>query len=139
MKAFLTCAKMPAMKKQPTESDLEIGERIKTLRAYLDIKGTKLAADIGVSRGAVGNWERGQGIKRENLQKIADYYKVSFDWLATNRGEMWPQKEEDPSDSWRGKLAAVKKVFGPDRAEVLKKQVDAMFDVELDNAPPTRR
>src|SRR5690554_4830376 len=68
--------------------DEDIGARIRALRTeVLDINQTEFARQIGgVTRGAVGNWELGKGIKRENLQKIADRYGISFDWLATNRG-----------------------------------------------------
>lgn len=118
---------MPAMKKEPTESDIETGERIKALRKHLGITGKKLAQDIGVTRGAVGNWERGHGIKRENLRKIADHYKISFEWLAMNRGEMlsWEPTSID------SKLEAVRKVFGGRRADHLRSQIDALIDLEL--------
>ncbi len=65
-------------------SDDEIGARVREVRGTVtqDAFGKKL----GVSRGAVANWERGLGIKRENLQAIADKFRVSFEWLATGSG-----------------------------------------------------
>lgn len=65
--------------------DDEIGARIREVRGTVtqDTFGKRL----GVSRGAVANWERGQGVKRENLQIIAEKFRVSFEWLATGKGD----------------------------------------------------
>lgn len=41
----------------------------------------------GVTRGAVGNWELGKGVKLENLRNMSSRFSVSFDWLATGTGE----------------------------------------------------
>lgn len=63
--------------------DLSIGARIKQVREGAKLTQLKFGLPLGVSRGAVGNWEQGKGIKRENLQAIAERYSVSFDWLVT--------------------------------------------------------
>ncbi len=70
--------------------DEALGKRIKQVR---DERGglsqSEFASRLGaVTRGAVGNWERGKGTKRENLQVIADKFGVSFEWLASGRGSM---------------------------------------------------
>jgi phage repressor protein C with HTH and peptisase S24 domain len=41
---------------------------------------------IGVSRGAVANWEVGGDISRENISNIASMFNVSLDWLDKGRG-----------------------------------------------------
>lgn len=67
-----------------------IGRRIRTLRKeilQMDSQEAFASRLGGVTRGAVGNWERGKGIKTANLQRIADEYDVSLDWLATGRGQ----------------------------------------------------
>ena len=67
--------------------DDSIGERIRYLREeVLDLGQEEFAREIGVSRGAVGNWELGKGIKRANVVRIADRCGISIEWLATNRG-----------------------------------------------------
>jgi len=68
----------------------DIGKRIKQLReARGGLSQSEFASKLGkTTRGAVGNWERGLGIKRENLEAIAAKFSVSFEWLATGRGEM---------------------------------------------------
>lgn len=65
------------------QDDLSIGRRITGLRKDRKLTQAEFAQKLGVTRGAVGNWERGQGIKRENLQAIASAFGVSFEWLAT--------------------------------------------------------
>lgn len=39
------------------------------------------AAALGVTRGAVGNWETGGGVARESLAAISRQFGVSLDWL----------------------------------------------------------
>lgn len=64
----------------------EIASRIRKVRSDAGLSQQAFADRLGTAtRGAVGNWERGQGIKRENLQLIADKFRVSFEWLATGR------------------------------------------------------
>lgn len=72
------------------KSDGDIGRRIRRLRSQiLGIKSQSQFADKigGVTRGAVGNWERGQGIKLANLQRIAEVFNVNYEWLTLGRGE----------------------------------------------------
>lgn len=62
------------------------GSRIRQLRASLGMTQQAFATLIGVSRGAVGNWELDQGIKKENLQTIALKTGTSLEWLAFGSG-----------------------------------------------------
>jgi DNA-binding transcriptional regulator YiaG len=56
-----------------------IGKRIKLLRESVPGRTqADFARLLGVSRGAVGNWELGQGIKRENLV-----------WRAKKQARLW--------------------------------------------------
>lgn len=85
MKVMVSQCNIRAMEKPG-----DIGKRIRRLRAQiLGIKSqAEFAAALGnVTRGAVGNWERGQGIKQENLRRIADVFDVSYEWLVMGRGE----------------------------------------------------
>lgn len=67
------------------------GQRIIAVRRKLQLTQQAFADMLGgVSRGAVGNWERDQGIKEENLELISQKTGVSFEWLATGRGSMDP-------------------------------------------------
>lgn len=67
--------------------DVETGSRIRSLRKQLGISQEEFAQRLGgVTRGAVGNWELGKGIKRDNLVRIAEAFGSSVDWLATGTG-----------------------------------------------------
>jgi transcriptional regulator with XRE-family HTH domain len=71
-----------------------IHERIRHLRSILGLEQAEMAKLIGVSRGAVGNWELRGGIKQANLRRLADLTGVSFEWLATGKGPA-PQHKSD--------------------------------------------
>ena len=73
-----------------------LGERIRYLREdVLEMSQEAFAQGVGVSRGAVGNWELGKGAKRESLLAIADAYGASFEWLASGHG-VRPLRGEEP-------------------------------------------
>lgn len=48
----------------------------------------EFARRLGVTRGAVGNWERDQGIKTENLSTISEIFRVPIDWLVRGGDEL---------------------------------------------------
>lgn len=61
---------------------VNIGKRIKRLREIVPGRTqAEFAVLLGVSRGAVGNWEVGKGVKRENLLLIARETGASVEWL----------------------------------------------------------
>lgn len=71
-----------------------IGERIRYIRKSSGVSQEDFAKRLdGVTRGAVGNWETGKPISRENLQAIASKWGVSLDWLAEGKGP-----KPDPDD-----------------------------------------
>lgn len=73
------------------------GSRILAVRQKLQLTQTAFADMLGgVTRGAVGNWERDQGIKEENLELISERTGVSYEWLATGRGDMDPSQNVAP-------------------------------------------
>jgi transcriptional regulator with XRE-family HTH domain len=73
----------PAVYPASMQENARIGARVKTVRTDHGLTQAEFGKKLAVTRGAVGNWERGEGIKRENLQAIAETFEVSFDWLAT--------------------------------------------------------
>lgn len=80
-----------------------LGQRIRHVREnLLDMMSQEeFGRSLGVSRGAVGNWELGGGAKRESLLKISEVYGVSFEWLASGKGvapvarDQWNGDEPD--------------------------------------------
>lgn len=75
-------------------------ERIRAVRQLARLSQEKFAESLGTSRGAVGNWELGKGIKHENLAQISEKFAVSLDWLSSGAGNA---PKLDPSLSQRGK------------------------------------
>ena len=63
-----------------------VGQRIAHARAALGLSQEAFGKRLGVTRGAVGNWERDQGIKTENLMLVARVFSVPMDWLANGIG-----------------------------------------------------
>lgn len=67
---------------------IELGKRIRYLRK--EILGYHRQSDfaerLGVTRGAVGNWEIGVGMKRDHLLTIAREFNISHAWLAEGKG-----------------------------------------------------
>ena len=59
-----------------------IGKRIRRVREAVPRRTqAEFAALLGVSRGAVGNWELGKGISRDNLILLSQKTKVKLEWL----------------------------------------------------------
>jgi phage repressor protein C with HTH and peptisase S24 domain len=63
--------------------------RIRYVRKLARMTQEQFAAALGPNhtRGAVGNWELGKGIKGSNLELIADRFGVQVDWLSRRHGE----------------------------------------------------
>lgn len=69
-----------------------LASRIKYIRKAHKLSQEAFAARLGevngmrITRGAVGNWETGGGISRENLAAIAEIFHCPLDWLTLGRG-----------------------------------------------------
>lgn len=65
-----------------------LADRIFYVReTVLGLRQEELAARLGVSRGAVCNWERGGGISPKNLKALASIARATLDWLMKGAGE----------------------------------------------------
>ena len=53
-----------------------------------DVAPTKVAIDIGLSRGAVTFWKNGSAPRPEVLQRIADYFDVPIDYFFQDRPDI---------------------------------------------------
>ena len=62
---------------------LTIGERLKDLRTAQKLTLEQLAADVGISKSALGKYEsdNGKDISPYSILVLADYYGVSCDYL----------------------------------------------------------
>lgn len=71
------------------EAYMILGMRIRAARLRAGLSQGDLAAQIGVSRTAVANWESSKSRTRpssERLEAISHHTGVSWEWLATGRG-----------------------------------------------------
>ena len=58
-------------------------ERLKELRTENGLNQNQLAKATGLSRAAIGHWERNKRIPNlDAVIALADYFKVSIDYLA---------------------------------------------------------
>lgn len=66
----------------------ELAGRIRKARVRMRLTQRELAILLGVTRGAVANWESANAAlpATERLQRIAHATGVNFEWLATGRG-----------------------------------------------------
>lgn len=66
----------------------DLRDRIRSARRAAKMSQSALAAQLGVTPGAVAHWERPGGAKPgvERLASVAAAVNVSFDWLATGNG-----------------------------------------------------
>jgi transcriptional regulator with XRE-family HTH domain len=70
------------------EAAQELAVRIAMVRRAAGWSQTQLGAQVGVSRGAVAQWEGGSTEPTaSNLREIAVKASVDYDWLATGRGQ----------------------------------------------------
>lgn len=68
----------PASRKQPTQTDILVGQRIRMRRNMLKVSQEKLAEAIGVTFQQVQKYEKGTNrIGASRLQQIADALNVS--------------------------------------------------------------
>jgi transcriptional regulator with XRE-family HTH domain len=79
----------------------ELSFRIRQARRRSSMSQSDLGTAIGVNRSAVAQWESRDGSRptSENLSRIAVFTAVQFEWLATGRGRMLPNGEDDPECS----------------------------------------
>ena len=65
--------------------------RLKELRSKKGISQADLARELNVSVGAVGNWESGtRSPDAKMMQRIADYFNTSTDYLLGRTDEIAP-------------------------------------------------
>ncbi|MCX7041408.1 MAG: helix-turn-helix transcriptional regulator, partial [Gammaproteobacteria bacterium] len=78
----------------------DLTTRIRQARRRLAYSQTELAAQIGVNRSAVAQWERpgGSTPTSSNLSKLAVITSVHYEWLATGRGQMCVPARDDAVD-----------------------------------------
>jgi transcriptional regulator with XRE-family HTH domain len=102
-----TTGKLPAMATELVRRR-DVASRIRALR------GTRpqpqVAAEVGVSVRAYQQWEAGGGIAWPNLQRLADIYGVTTNWL--ENGDTRPEAARSQLDRIERKLDELLGRFG---------------------------
>ncbi|MGU3355424.1 helix-turn-helix domain-containing protein [Bacillus wiedmannii] len=81
-----------------------IGEKIKELRKNSKITQEQLGNAIGVSKMAISYFEKGKKAPgRETLEKIADYFNVTTDYLLGRSEDPELNEEENKTVTEEGK------------------------------------
>lgn len=66
----------------------EMGDRIRECRKQKKLSQADLAEKIGVSDNTISNMETGNNnVKLENIEKVADFFEVSLDYLIKGMGQ----------------------------------------------------
>ena len=80
---------------------LTIGERLKDLRVERKLTLEQLAAEVGISKSALGKYEsdNGKDISPYSILVLADYYGVSCDYLM--KRTILRTSATMPLSSWR--------------------------------------
>ena len=74
-------------------------ENFRKIRKELDISAQKMADTMGVSRGAIVQYETGKRKPSyEFMEALYKFYNVNLNWLVSSNGEMFMQAKET-SDS----------------------------------------
>lgn len=74
---------------------MTIYERIESLRKSKGLSQGKLEKQLGFSNGSISKWKNSTP-KVERLQKLADFFGVSVEYLMTGKED--EQKEKDNTD-----------------------------------------
>ncbi|WP_144488821.1 helix-turn-helix domain-containing protein [Bacillus thuringiensis] len=83
---------------------MELNERVKLLRTEHKLTQEQFATDIGITKASVSKFEKGMKAPgRETLEKIADYFNVTTDYLLGRSEEPELTTEEDKIVSEEGK------------------------------------
>ena len=77
---------------------MKLSMRVRKARHQAGLSQQVLAERMGVTRGAVANWQSAVAVPAaRRLARIANVTGVSYEWLATGRGAMLPELGfEDP-------------------------------------------
>lgn len=73
---------------------------VKLLQKY-NVTAYKVSKETGISQTTFSNWKSGRSTpKADALQKIADYFGVSVDYLMTGKEE--PEEKKNPFSDLKG-------------------------------------
>ena len=90
---------------------MTIYERIESLRKSKGLSQGKLEKQLGFSNGSISKWKNSTP-KVESLQKLADFFGVSVEYLMTGKEDK--QKEKDNTDDLKQKYEELEELLRSD-------------------------
>ena len=112
---------------------MTVFERIENLRKSKKISQGKLEKELGFSNGSISKWKTSMPTT-ERLQKIADYFGVTIDYLMTgndssneditDRNDILKYLEENPEVA--AIVECLKRFDNPDDLELIRKFIEKM-------------
>lgn len=132
-------------------------ERLNLLLVEKDMNAAKLSRDTGITESLIGYWRRGEkqpGL--ENLEKLANYFGVSIDYLVGRVGRPYEYahaisereiivttKKEPPAPEWskglsEAETAAVYDKFGTvltgEFSELMRKRFQEIIEAAIESS-----
>ena len=114
---------------------MNIHERLKHLREYLNLTTRAFGATINMSGGAITNMEKGtRNITERTIRDICREYNVNFEWLSNGIEPMFADVTSDLDiDDEVKQLAHQYSLLNDSDRELIKKMIDSL--AEKSNAP----
>jgi transcriptional regulator with XRE-family HTH domain len=87
-------------------ASMKLAMRIRVARRYAKLSQVELAKKLGISRGAVANWESANDAHpaASRMVKLAVLTGVSVEWLVTGRGRMIHESDGRKCRQWTESL-----------------------------------
>lgn len=92
---------------------MKTGEKIRQLRLAKRMTQAELAENIGVSKGHLGEYERGRWVGEKSLSKLASYFGVTETYLSLDSYDYPPMdcdRTSEPSFTFLGDTARWKDI-----------------------------
>lgn len=96
---------------------MTIYERIENLRKSQGLSQGKLEKQLGFSNGSISKWKNSTP-KVERLQKLADFFGVSVEYLMTGKED--EQKEKDNTGDLKQKFEELKELLESGKMQPLR-------------------
>ena len=96
---------------------MTIYERIESLRKSQGLSQGKLEKQLGFSNGSISKWKNSTP-KVERLQKLADFFGVSVEYLMTGKED--EQKEKYNTDDLKQKFEELKELLESGKMQPLR-------------------
>ncbi|MFA9377315.1 MAG: helix-turn-helix domain-containing protein [Lachnotalea sp.] len=103
-----------------TDKNYEMGNRIRECRKQNKMSQTELAEAIEVSDNTISNMETGSNnVKLENIEKVADLFDVSLDYLVKGNGptpstDVFVKRYLNLAEEDKLKMISVMNIFFPE-------------------------